>query len=105
MMKEVEVDPVAMLWVNARVAHFLSVHRMMNKEVGDGLEEEPNPDGYGWLMYTQNAETIEPFSSHVIPVKARRPTQENASTSWHKPCELKMAHCCRASLYRTCTPS
>ena len=28
--------------------------------------------GYNQLMYTQNAETIEPFSSHVIPVRAGR---------------------------------
>ena len=41
-------------------------------DVGDGLKGEPDPDGYDQLMYTQNAETIEPFSSHVIPVKAGR---------------------------------
>ena len=44
----------------------------MTVEVGDGLKEEPDPDGYDQLMYTQNVETIEPFSSCIIPVKAGR---------------------------------
>ena len=71
-MKEAEVDALAMPWVNARVAHLLSVCRMMTVEVGDGLKKEPDPDGYDQLMYTQNVETIEPFSSCIIPVKAGR---------------------------------
>ena len=70
MMKEAEVDALAMLWVNARVVHLLLVHRITTVEVGDGLKKELGPDSYDQLMYTQNAETIEPFSSHVAPVKA-----------------------------------
>ena len=38
-MKEAEMDALAMLWANARAAHLLSVHRMMPMEVGDGQEE------------------------------------------------------------------
>ena len=72
MMREAEVDALAMPWVNARVAHLLSVHRMATVEVGDGLKEEVIPDGYDQLIYTQNTETIEPFSSHIVPVKAGR---------------------------------
>ena len=72
MMKEAEVDALAMPWANSRIAHLLLVHRMMTVVVGDGLKEEPDPDGYDQLMYTQNAETIEPFSSHIVPVKAGR---------------------------------
>ena len=71
-MKEAEVDALAMLWVNARVAHHLLVHRMVTMEVGNGLKVEVDTDSYDQLMYTQNAETIEPFSSHVVPVKAGR---------------------------------
>ena len=71
-MKEAEVDALAMLWANARVAHLLSVHRMVPVEVGDGQKAEVSTDDYAQLMYTQNAETIEPFSSRVVPVKARR---------------------------------
>ena len=61
-----------MLWVNARVANLLLVHRMTTVEVGDSIMEEPNPDSYDQVMYTQNVETIESFSSHVIPVKVGR---------------------------------
>ena len=72
MMKEAEVDALAMLWANARVAHLLLVHRMATMEVGNSLKEEVGIDGYDQLMYTQNIETIEPFSSRVMPVKAGR---------------------------------
>ena len=71
-MKEMEVDALAMPWVNARVGHLLSVHRMIPLEVGDGKKEEVDMNGYDQLMYTQNVETIEPFSSRIIPMKAGR---------------------------------
>ena len=77
-MKEVEVDALVTLWANARVAHLLSVHRMMTMEVGDGPKEEVDPDSYDQLMYTQNTETIEPFSSCVMPVKAGRAHTEES---------------------------
>ena len=41
-------------------------------EIDDGQKEEVGTDIYGQLMYTQNAETIEPFSSCVVSVKAGR---------------------------------
>ena len=66
------MDALATPWANARVAHLLSVHRMATVEVGDSLKEEVDTDGYDQLMYTQNIETTEPFSSHVVPVKAGR---------------------------------
>ena len=66
------MDTLTTPWANARVVHLLLVHRMMTVEVGDGLKEEPNLDGPDQLMYTQNMVTIEPFSSHIIPVKAGR---------------------------------
>ena len=44
----------------------------MPMEVGDGQKEEVGTNGYDQLMYTQNVEAIEPFSSHVIPVRAGR---------------------------------
>ena len=69
MMKEVGVEALAMPWANGRVAHLLLVHRMMTVEVGDGLKEKLDPDRYDQLMYTQNMEPIEPFSSCVMPVK------------------------------------
>ena len=69
MIKEVEIDALAMPWANARVAHLLSVCRMITVEVGDSLKEESDPGGYDQLMYTQNVEMIEPFSSHIVLVK------------------------------------
>ena len=71
-MKEAEMDALVMLWANARVAHLLSVHRMMPTEVGNGQEEKDDMNDYDQLMYTQNAENIEPFSSRIVPVKTGR---------------------------------
>ena len=48
--KEAEIDALAMLWANARVAHLLSVHKMMTMDVGDSIEEEPSPDSYDQVM-------------------------------------------------------
>ena len=71
-MKEAEMDALAIPWANARVAHPLLVHRMMPMQVGDGQKEKFDMNDNDQLMYTQNAETIEPFSSHIIPVKTGR---------------------------------
>ena len=57
---------------NTRVAHLLSVHRMTPMKVGDGQKEKFDTNDDDQLMYTQNSETIEPFSSHIIPVKTGR---------------------------------
>ena len=57
MMKEAEVNALAMMWANARVAHLLLVHRMTTMEEGDGPKKDLYPDGYDQLMCTQNAET------------------------------------------------
>ena len=45
---------------------------MLTEEVGDGLKEEPNLDGYDQVMFTQNVETMEPFSSHMVLGKVLR---------------------------------
>ena len=66
------MDALAMPWVNARVAHLLLVCRMMPMEVGDGQEDIFDINDNDQLMYTQKAETIEPFSSHIVPVKKGR---------------------------------
>ena len=68
-LKEAEMDALAMPWVNARAAHLLAVWRMTPVEVGNGQEEGCNTDEDNPLMYTQKAETLEPISSHVIPIK------------------------------------
>ena len=66
------MDALAMPWVNARAAHILLVHRMTPMEGGDGQKEKFDMNEDDQLMYTQNAETIGPFSSHIIPVKTGR---------------------------------
>ena len=63
------MDALVTPWVNARVAHLLLVHRMVPIEAGNGQEEKFDVNDYDPLMYTQKAETIEPFSSHIVPVK------------------------------------
>ena len=68
-MREAEMDTLAMLWVNAGAAHLLAVHRMMTMGIGNGLEEKLDANDYDSLMCTQKMETIEPFSSHIVPVK------------------------------------
>ena len=70
MMREAEMDALAMLWANARAVHLLAVWRMTPVEVGNGQEEGYDTDKDNPLMYTWKAETLEPFSSHVIPIKA-----------------------------------
>ena len=69
MMKEAEMDALATPRADTRVAHLLAIWRMMPEEVGDDQEGGCNADQDGPLMYTQKAETLEPFSSHVIPMK------------------------------------
>ena len=66
------MDTLAMPWVNARAAHLLAVRRMTPVEVGNDQEEGYDTNKDSPLMYTQKAETLEPFSSHVIPVKTMK---------------------------------
>ena len=68
-MREAEIDALAMLWANARAVHLLAVQRMTPVEVGNGQEEGYDTNEDNPLMYTQKAETLEPSSSHVIPIK------------------------------------
>ena len=69
MMREAEMDALATPWANARAAHLLAIRRMAPIEVGNDCEEGHDTNKDGFVMYTQKAETLEPFSSHVVPVK------------------------------------
>ena len=71
-MKENEINTLATPWVNARVAHLLSVCGMTAVKVGDGTAGECSPDDYNQVMFTQNVETIEAFSSCVVLVKVEK---------------------------------
>ena len=63
------MDALATRWANARAAHLLAIQRMAPVKV------ESNCDGGyititdGFMMHMQKVETLEPFSSHVIPMK------------------------------------
>ena len=69
MMREAEMDALAMPWVNARAAYLLAIRRLTPVEVGKNQGTGYKADQDNPLMYTQKVETLEPFSSHVIPVK------------------------------------
>ena len=71
-MKEREIDTLAISWVNARVAHLLSVYRAAVTMVGDKIMEDSSLNGYGEVVVTKNTETIDALSSCVIPVKAEK---------------------------------
>ena len=71
-MKEREIDALAMPWVNARVAHLLSVCKAAATVVDDETLESANPNGYNEVVIMGNTETIDAFSSHVIPIKAEK---------------------------------
>ena len=71
-MKEAKIDALVMPWANARVAHLLLVCRMMAIKTGNGIAEESILDDYDQVMFTQNVEIIEAFSSHVMLVKVGR---------------------------------
>ena len=70
--KEREIDALAMPWANARVAHLLSVCRAATTMVGDKPVKGANPNGYNEVVITKNTETIDTFSSCVIPVKVEK---------------------------------
>ena len=57
-MREMEVDALATLWANVRVAHLLAIRRMVSVEVGDthGKGYDTNKDSF--VMYTQRVETL-----------------------------------------------
>ena len=57
-MKEAEMDTLAMPWVNARAVHLLAVQRMTPMEVGNGQEEGYDIDNDNPLMYTQKVEIL-----------------------------------------------
>ena len=71
-MREAEMDALVTPWVNARAAHLLAVRRMTPVEVGNDQEEGYDTSKDSPLMYTQKAETLESFSSHVIPMRTTK---------------------------------
>ena len=100
-MREAEMDALAMLWANAREAHLLAIRRMMTVELWNDQEEGYDTDQDSPLMYTQKVETLDPFSSHVIPVKTTE-AYLGVLTWWCKLCMPRMAPCHLAWPCRIC---
>ena len=72
LMKKVEIDALVMSWMKARVAYLLLVCRMMAMKVSDDIAEKSSSDDCNQVMFTQNVETIEAFSSCMELVKVGR---------------------------------
>ena len=70
--KEREIDALAMPWVNNRVAHLLSVHIAAVTMVGNETVKDSSSNGYDELVFTKNAETIDAFSSCIISVRMEK---------------------------------
>ena len=68
--KQREIDTLATPWVNAQVAHLLSVWRPAATVEDDQSAGNSNLGGYDKIVLTKNTETINAFLSHVIIVKA-----------------------------------
>ena len=76
---------------------------MTTVEVGDGPKEEPNPDGCDQVMFTQNVETIQPFSSYMVMVKAGRAYTAEHINIMVQALQTEDGPLPWTSLYRTCT--
>ena len=63
------MDALAMPWANARAVHLLAIRRMAPEKVGSDHDGWYITRQDGFMIHTQKVETLEPFSSHVIPVK------------------------------------
>ena len=71
-MKEREIDALVMCWVNARVAHLLSVQRAAATMVDDQNTGKSSLYKYDELVITKKTETVDAFSSHVIPMNEEK---------------------------------
>ena len=67
-MREAEMDTLAMPWVNARVAHLLAIRRVTPVEVGNEQEEGCKTDQDSPLMYTQKSRDTGTF---LLPCDTR----------------------------------
>ena len=102
-MKEKEINALATPCANARVAHLLSVCRMTAVKVGDGTAEECGTDDYHQVMFIQNIETIEAFSSHIVPVKAEKAYTGECINVMAQALWTEDGSLSQASLYKTHT--
>ena len=79
--------------------------RVTPLEVGDGQEEKVDMNNYDQLMYAKNAETVEPFSSHIVPVKTGRAYIGECINVMVQTLQTQDGSLPQALLCRTCTLS
>ena len=63
------MDALAMPWANAMTAHLLAIRRMVPIKVESDHDGGHITGQDGFMMCTQKVETLQPFSSHVVPIK------------------------------------
>ena len=71
-MKERETDALAMPWVNAWMAHLLSVQSATARVEDSQAMGESSLSGYNEVVIIKKAETIDAFPSHVTPMKTEK---------------------------------
>ena len=71
-MKERKIDALGMPWAHVQVAHLLSVQRATATVEDSHAVEKSSPSEYDEVVITKNAETIDAFSSHVIPMRKEK---------------------------------
>ena len=71
-MKEREIDALVTTWANAQVAHLLVVQRATATVEDSQAAEKSSLSEYDEVVITKKMETIDAFSSHVIPMKAEK---------------------------------
>ena len=69
---ERKIDALAMPWANARVVYLLSVCRATTTVVDDETAEAASSNWYDEVVFMRNTETIDNFSSYVLPAKAAK---------------------------------
>ena len=74
--KEREIDALVTPWANAHVPHLLSVWRDAATVEDIQAMGESSLSEYNEVVATKNTETVDAFSSHVIPVKAEKAYME-----------------------------
>ena len=70
MIKENEIDALAMPWVNTQVAYLLAV-QLATATIEDGKPGESDPGDYDEIVTTKDTKTIDAFLSCVIHTKMR----------------------------------
>ena len=71
-LKEREIDALVTPWANAWGTHLLSVQRAAAMVEDGQVMGESGLSGYDEVVITKNAETIDTFSSHFIPMKTEK---------------------------------